>query len=214
MDRVYGVLDDILVFGKTFEEHMNNLSLVLTALEKANLKLNVAKCLFAGSQVTHLGHVIDKEGIRPDESKTSALRNFKVVDLKSLRSFIGLASYYRRFVPDFARIAQPLHALMKKKAKWCWTARHEEAKTALIEKLCAAPVLAHFDENLETEIHTDASLFGLGAVLSQNAGNGFHPVAFISRRLTASESRYASNELECLALVWALKKIQALCLRF
>ena len=201
-------LDDILVFGRTFEEHLHNLSLVLTALEKANLKLNVAKCIFSGSQVTHLGHVISEEGIRPDESKTAALRNFKVVDLKSLRSFIGLASYYRRFVPDFARIAQPLHALMKKNVRWSWTAQHEEAKAALIDKLCTAPVLAHFNETLETEIQTDASLSGLGAVLSQKSGNGFRPVSFISRRLTSSESRYASNELECLALVWALKKFK------
>ena len=117
--------------------------------------------------MTHLGHVISEEGIRPDESKTAALRNFKVVDLKSLSSFIGLASYYRRFVPDFARIAQPLHALMKKNVRWSWTAQHEEAKAALIDKLCTAPVPAHCNEYLDTEIPTDASLFGLSAVLAK-----------------------------------------------
>ncbi|KZR98480.1 Uncharacterized protein APZ42_006084, partial [Daphnia magna] len=100
-------LDDVLVFGKTFEEHLARLELVLTALEQANLTLNVNKCVFGSTMVSHLGHVVDAEGIRPESEKVRALTTMPVTNLKSLRGFLGLASYYRRFIPDFAALAHP-----------------------------------------------------------------------------------------------------------
>ncbi|XP_045026270.1 uncharacterized protein LOC123470258 [Daphnia magna] len=214
MDRVLGrlkwkmclvYLDDILVFGKTFGEHQERLQQVLVALEKANLTLNLRKCVFGTSRVKHLGHVISGEGICPDPEKVSALTDFPVNNVKSLRAFLGLASFYRKFIADFAAIAHPLHALLKKNARWDWGETQEKAKGTLVKRLCHTPVLAHFDDKLEVEIQTDASYLGLGAVLMQPAENGPRPVAFISRRLTDAEGRYHSNELECLALVWALK---------
>lgn len=217
MDRVLGrlkwkmclvYLDDILVFGKTFGEHQERLQQVLVALEKANLTLNLRKCVFGTSRVKHLGHVISGEGICPDPEKVSALTDFPVNNVKSLRAFLGLASFYRKFIADFAAIAHPLHALLKKNARWDWGETQEKAKGTLVKRLCHTPVLAHFDDKLEVEIQTDASYLGLGAVLMQPAENGPRPVAFISRRLTDAEGRYHSNELECLALVWALKKFR------
>ncbi|XP_057376543.1 uncharacterized protein LOC130697744 [Daphnia carinata] len=201
-------LDDILVFGRSFDEHLTRLELVLTALERANLTLNIDKCVFGATKVSHLGHVIDAEGIHPEGEKVRALTSMPVTNLKSLRGFLGLASYYRRFVPDFASLAHPLHALLKKNAVWRWTERHEGAKSSIVARLTTAPVLAHFDDALEVTIQTDASQTGLGAVLTQDTGEGHRPVTFISRRLSDTETRYHANELECLAVVWALKKLR------
>ena len=201
-------LDDVLVFGKTFEEHQKRLECVLIALEKAGLTLNVSKCIFATNRIFHLGHIIDEKGIRPDPEKISALVNFKIKNVKSLRGFLGLASFYRRFVPEFAAIAHPLHSLLKKNSTWSWLADKELAKTELVNRLVSAPVLAHFDENIDVCVQTDASLVGLGAVLTQDSGEGPRPIAYISRRLTEAESKYHANELECLAIVWALKKLR------
>ncbi|KZS13498.1 Uncharacterized protein APZ42_021358 [Daphnia magna] len=120
----------------------------------------------------------------------------------------GLASFYRKFIADFVAIAHPLHALLKKNARWVWGETQEKAKGTLVKRLCHTPVLAHFDDKLEVEIQTNASYLGLEAVLMQPAENGPRPIAFISRRMTDAEGRHHSNELECLALVWALKKFQ------
>jgi hypothetical protein len=144
-------LDDVLVFGKTFEEHQKRLECVLIALEKAGLTLNVSKCIFATNRIFHLGHIIDENGIRPDPEKISALVNFKVKNIKSLRGFLGLASFYRRFVPEFAAIAHPLHVLLKKNSAWSWKEQQELAKTELVNRLVSSPVLAHFDENIALE---------------------------------------------------------------
>jgi hypothetical protein len=104
----------VLVFGRTFDEHQKRLECVLMALVEAGLTLNVSKCIFATNRIFHLGHAIDEYGIRPDSEKISALVMFKISNVKTLRAFLGLASFYRRFVPDFATIAHPLHRLLKK----------------------------------------------------------------------------------------------------
>jgi hypothetical protein len=104
-------------------------------------------------------------------------------------------SFYRRFVPDFATIAHPLHRLLKKNSVWSWTEAQESAKAALIGRLVSSPVLAHFDQNIDVVVQTDASLVGLGAVLMQDAGDGPRPVTFISRKLTDAESKYHANML-------------------
>lgn len=188
---------------------MYRLNLVLQALEKAGLTLNLSKCIFAAREIFYLGHIIDKNGIRPGPEKIRALRDYAIKDIKSLRGFLGLASFFRRFVKDFGSIAEPLHALLKKKAPWVWGPAQETAKMSLVDKLTSAPVLAHFDDTLDITVQTDASHCGLGAVLLQDGGDGQRPVAFISKRLTDAETRYHANELECLAVVWALKKLRA-----
>ena len=139
-------LDDVLVFGKNFQEHQERLELVLMALEKAGLTLNVEKCVFATSRVEHLGHVIDGNGIRPHPDKVQALVNFKTHDVKSLRGFLGLASYFRRFIPDFAAVASPLYGLLKKNAPWIWSEKQQTAKKKLVQYLTSAPLLSHFNE--------------------------------------------------------------------
>ena len=201
-------LDDVLVFGKSFEEHQERLECVLKALEEAGLTLNVSKCIFATNVIFHLGHIIDENGIRPDPAKISSLVNFKVNNIKTLRAFLGLASFYRRFIPEFATLAHPLHSLLKKNSAWNWSEAQESAKKELVNRLVSGPVLAHFDEKIDVIVQTDASLVGLGAVLMQDAGDGPRPIAFVSRKLSEAESKYHANELECLAIVWALKKLR------
>lgn len=201
-------LDDILVFGRTFEEHQERLDLVLNALCKAKLILNLEKCLFAAGEVKHLGHIISASGIRPDPEKIGGLVNMRVNSVKSVRAFLGLASFYRKFIPDFASLSSPLTALLKKNAKWRWAEEQKAAVSALTNRLLSSPILAHYDEKLPIEIHTDACNTGLGAVLVQKTDSGLSPISFISRSLSPAESKYHSNELECLALVWALKKFR------
>ncbi|KAI9558351.1 hypothetical protein GHT06_015104 [Daphnia sinensis] len=210
-NRIEIIGEEETIEGKqeTFDEHLARLDMVLKALERANLTLNVDKCIFGASVVSHLGHVINAEGIHPESEKVRALTEMPVKNLKSLRAFLGLASFYRRFIPDFATIAQPLHSLLKKNAVWNWTDKQEAAKKEIISRMTSAPVLAHFDDALKVTVQTDASQIGLGAVLSQDSGNGQRPVAFISRKLTDTETRYHANELECLAVVWALKKLRS-----
>ena len=179
---------------------------MLKAQEKAGLTLNVSKCIFATNIIFHLGHIIDEKGIQPDPAQISSLVNFKVNNIKSLRAFLGLASFYRRFVPEFASLAHPLHGLLKKNAVWRWTGAQESAKEKLVNILVSSPVLAHFDENVDVIVQTDASLVGLGAVVMQDGGEGLRPIAYASRRLNDAEMKYHANELECLAICLGFEK--------
>ena len=115
-------LDDILVYSRTFEEHLCHLRQVFDRLRHANLKLKPSKCKFACPQVKYLGHVVSPEGIAPDDDKISAFRDFpRPHNVKTVRSFLGLANYYRRFIKDFAKIASPLNQLLRKDHKFIWT---------------------------------------------------------------------------------------------
>lgn len=114
-------LDDILVFGKNFREHQDNLQAVLSAIYEAGLKFNPEKCQFAIFEVAYLGHGLTSEGIRPHPDKVRAIQCFpSPQDVSSLRSFLGVASYYRRFISNFAQLVSPLHRLLKKNSKWTW----------------------------------------------------------------------------------------------
>ena len=149
---------------------------------------------FLRDEVPYLGHVISADGIRPDLAKTDKVKSFPVPhDVTTLRQFIGLASYYRRFVPGFAKVAAPLHVLTKKDVPFNWTPQCERAFCKLKEHLVTAPVLAylHFGPDKEFILETDASGLGLGAVLSQQQADGFlHPIAYASRSLNSHEQNY------------------------
>ena len=202
-------IDDVLVCSQTFEEHLTHLREVLLRLCQAGLRLNTKKCLFLREEVPYLGHVVTRNGIKLDPAKTEKIQNYPVPrDVSQLRQLLGLASYYRRFVPEFAKIASPLHSLLKKDAVFEWTPECECAVGRLKEALTQAPVLAYprFDSKHPFVLETDASPKGLGAVLAQEQEDGkVHPIAFASRSLTAAEQNYAITELETLGLVWAAK---------
>ena len=212
-------LDDLLVFSASFEEHIERLGRVFSRLKENGLKLKGSKCQLFRSSVSHLGHIVSGEGVRVDPAKVERVSTWPTpCNLEQLRSFLGLASYYRRYISGFAKIATPLHELtarVQKKAgnlreSWVWSTEVDFAFEKLKRALCEAPVLAYprFDRDFVLEV--DASLKGLGACLSQYDDSGnLHPVAYASRCLRGSERNYpdlSSFKIELLALKWAVSE--------
>ncbi|KAL2086104.1 hypothetical protein ACEWY4_017163 [Coilia grayii] len=228
MERIFGderfsslllYLDDIVVFSTSFESHLKRLDLVLQRLQQHNLKLKLAKCNFFQSKVNYLGHVISAEGVSTDPEKIRAVVEWKRPrTLTELRSFLGFASYYRRFVEGFAKCAAPLHKLvgvlqgLQKKARsntveGRWDAACETAFASLKSKMVSAPILGFADFSKPFILEIDASHAGLGAVLSQDHQGQKRPIAFASRGLHPPErnmQNYSSMKLELLALKWSV----------
>ncbi|GFU47789.1 retrovirus-related Pol polyprotein from transposon 17.6 [Trichonephila clavipes] len=202
-------LDDIIVFSETFEDHLIRLRLVLKCLQEAGLKLNSKKCLFAAQEVKILGHLVSSNGVRPDPNKIKAVRNFPTPkNIHDIRSFLGLCSYFRRFIKGFCYLAEPLQSLLKSGVEFHWGPEEVEAFNSLKKALTLDPVLGMYDERASTEIHTDASGYGIGAVLVQIQNNVEKVIAYASRTLTKAEKNYSTTERECLAIVWATNKFR------
>ena len=202
-------IDDVVVFSKSWEEHVGHLREVLTRLELANLTVKLKKCQFGGARVHYLGHVIEGGQIHPEEEKVNAVREYpRPVVKKDVRSCLGLVGYYQRFIPQFSAIAAPLTDLT---TKWLpdkvkWTEECQVSFQHLKETLIGDPVLRIADPSKPFVMQTDTSDRGLGAVLSQVDAQGEErPVAYASRKLFPRERKYSVIEKECLALVWALK---------
>ncbi|GBM77385.1 Retrovirus-related Pol polyprotein from transposon 412 [Araneus ventricosus] len=190
----------------TFERMMDT---VLKCIQEAGLTLNSNKCSFGKKKLTILGHLVDEHGIYPDPQKTAAVTKFPVPEnVSDVRSFLGLCSYYRRFIKNFADIAKPLHELLKKNAKFSWGTPQKESFLTLKKLLTSGPVLGHFLPNAETKIHSDASGYGIGSLLVQVQDGKERPLAYASRSLTAAEKNYSTTEKECLAVVWAISKFR------
>ncbi|UYV73333.1 K02A2.6-like [Cordylochernes scorpioides] len=204
-------LDDIVVYGSTFKEHLTRLYKVLRCIQQAGLCLNYKKCHFASRQITILGHVVNEFGTQPDPEKVKAIVHFpKPRNISETRSFLGLSSYYRRFIKSYANKSRPLNSLLKKDEKFIWGEEQDESFRILKQELGSSPVLGHFIEGAETHVHTDASGYGLGAVLVQIQNDAERPIAYASRTLTKAEKNYSTTEKECLAVVWALGKFRPL----
>ncbi len=201
-------LDDILVFGATFDEHLENLTQVFSRLRDAGLCLKPAKCHLAKMEVEYLGHVVSHKGVAADPKKVDAVQNYPLPkDVNQLRSFLGLASYYRRFIPNFASVARNLHMLTRKGVTFDWTPECQSAFDKLKKLLTGAPLLAYPDFSQHFLLETDASISGLGAVLAQHNkdDNLVHPIAYASRTLLPHEANYGISELDGLGVVWAVK---------
>ena len=205
-------LDDLLLFSKSVGDHVEKLEVVFKLLKKYGLKLKPSKCHILQPQVKYLGFVVSKEGISTDPEKIRAVREWPIPHtVKDIRAFVAFCSFYRRFIEGFAKVAAPLHALMGGESKAdvtkYWGKEEARAFEELKEKLTCAPVLKNADYDRPFVVETDASLDGLGAVLSQEWEGKLHPVAFASRGLRRSEknmSNYSSRKLELLALKWAV----------
>jgi hypothetical protein len=205
-DFVQVYLDDIIIYSKTWEEHMEHIEIIFQRLEKAGMKLGRDKCDFAQQEIAFLGHIVNREGTEPDPRKLELIQNWKPPTNKSeIRSFMGMMSYYRSFIENFAVIATPLTSLQGEKKIFKWEKEQQEAFEKLKEEMLKAAPLEHPDFNKPFVISTDASLGALGAVLSQVDEQGRErPIMFASKTLTGAETRYSPTELELLAIKWAV----------
>jgi hypothetical protein len=196
-------LDDILVYSKSKEEHEKHLRMVLRVLREHQLYAKLSKCLFYQEQIHYLGHIISKEGIVVDPEKIEAIREWSAPkNVTEVRSFMGLASYYRRFIAGFSRIAHPITSLQRKEKKFQWTKDCERSFQQLKQLLTSAPILRIADPNEDFMVCIDACKEGLGGVLSQN---GFI-ICYESKKLKEHERNYATHDLELASIVHALKK--------
>ena len=195
-------LDDIVIIGKTFHQHLTNVRDVLDMLRQAGLHLKPGKCTFFQEEVTYLGHIVSARGVATDHTKTEKVATCpEPKTLAEVQRFLGLASYYRRFIKNFAAIAKPIHRLTEKGREFCWTEACADAFKELKHRLTTAPILAFPDYNLPFILDTDASGTGIGAVLSQVQEGEERVVAYASRTLSKQERRYCVTRRELLAVV-------------
>jgi hypothetical protein len=203
-------LDDIIVYSSSFEDHLHHLELALQQIEQSGLTLKIDKCHFCKTHLKYLGHIVSKEGIRPDPAKLNAVREYPVpTKLKAVRTFLGLSSYYRRFIKNYARIAEPLIALTRHSdsKSFQWTPACQQSFEELRHRLVESPIIAYprFDQPFILQL--DASDVGLSAILAQKLIDDDdiareHVIGYASRTLSASERKYSPTERECLAIVY------------
>ena len=195
-------IDDILVYSKDEQEHEQHLKIVLHTLREKKLYGKLRKCDFWLKEVSFLGHIVSSKGIRVDPAKIEAVVNWKLPQsVTKVRSFLGLAEYYRRFVKGFSVIASPLTKLLRKGVKFEWSNKCQNSFEQLKEMLVEAPVLTQPTSGKEYTLYSDASGIGLGCVLMQDG----KVVACASRQLKPHEQNYPTHDLQLVAVVFALK---------
>lgn len=199
-------LDDIIIFSTSLQEHIERLREVFERLRQSNFKVQLDKSEFLHKEVAYLGHKITCEGVKPNPEKIESVKNFPIPKTqKEIKSFLGLAGYYRRFIKDFAKITKPLTICLKKGAKVTHNEAFIKSFEHLKELLINAPILKYPDFSKPFVLTTDASNIALGAVLSQGNPPNDQPIAYASRTLNETEQKYSTIEKELLGIVWACK---------
>ena len=200
-------LDDILVFSQAWEEHLDHLDRALALLADANILLKPSKCFFGASSTSYLGFVITSNGVAADPAKVKAVLGWPTPKITTeVKSFLGLASYYRRFVQGFASIAAPLHALTRQGEDPVWTPDSDAAFAALKRALVSAPILSYPDFDKPFILQTDLCATGLGAVLAQIGDvRKERVISYASRSTRGTERHLAPTNGECLAVVWGIQ---------
>jgi transposase InsO family protein len=203
-------MDNIIIHSATFEEHMVHLADVLDRLKEANLRVKPQKVSMARTEVHYLGHVVLKEGTKPDPQKIEAILKMpRPTDESSLRSFLGLTGYYQCYVRGYAHFAAPLTLLLRKDEPWRWGKEQEEAYLHLQRAMINYPVLRRPDWKKPFVLQTDASGYGLSAVLSQRGNDGSdYALAFASRTLTQAERKWPTHKQEALAVLWGCESFR------
>ncbi|GBM17908.1 Retrovirus-related Pol polyprotein from transposon 17.6 [Araneus ventricosus] len=196
-------MDDILIWGSTQEEHDQRLTEVCKRLKNSGMTLNAKKCIFSQTSIKFLGHIINGQGIHSDPDKIAATTNYQPpTNKKEMKQLLSMANYLARFVPNYSDILFPLTSMLSNTAAFVWEAPQEAAFQKLMKTLSSDPVLMIFDPGKETIVTTDASSHDLGATICQKQAYGRRSViAYVSRTLTPTESRYAQIEKEALAVV-------------
>ncbi|XDV12346.1 hypothetical protein PO909_001044 [Leuciscus waleckii] len=206
--NVQNYLDDIICFGRTQQDHDVALDAVLKRLSEAGLRMNEKKCNFHQSCLRFLGHMVNGNGIQPDEDHLQAIMQAPApTDVTSLRSFLGMLSWYNKFIPNYATLVEPLRACLRQDSEVEWTDDAQQSFMDVKKCLVDSSALALFNLEMPIIVSTDASDYGLGAILSQvYPDHSEHTVAFASRTLTSAERRYSTVEKEAFACVWAVEK--------
>ena len=200
-------MDDFSVFGSSFDSCLNNLEKVFTRCEETNLVLNWEKCHFMVKEGIVLGHKVSNKGIEVDKAKIEAIEKLPpLISIKIVRSFLGHAGFYRRFIKDFSKIARPLTNLLQKDVPFQFSEECLEAFNILKNKLINAPIMVAPDWDLPFEIMCDASDYAVGAVLGQRRNKHFQPIYYASKTLTVTQQNYTTTEKELLAVVYAFDK--------
>ena len=205
---VFIFVDDIVVAGKDEEEHESRLRKVLERMKENGLKINKSKCQFKVPSVEYLGFIIDEKGIHKTKEKIKAVTEAKVpTNVKELQSFLGLVTFYGRFIKDLATMAHPLYELLKKDVPWEWSTKCHEAFERIKKEITSDKFLVHYKPDLQIKLVCDASQVGIGCVLAHVMPDGTEkPIAFASRSLNKAEINYSQIEKEGLALVYGVKK--------
>lgn len=209
-DKIALYLDDVMIPTTSVKDGMELLEKVFQLLTEANLKLNLKKCSFLKSTASYLGYDVSAGSIQPGQAKIDSVAQYRRPrNIHEIRQFVGLTSYFRKFIQNFAQIARPLTELTRKGVDWQWGPDQEQAFQTLKQRLIERPILSIYDKDARTELHTDASKVGLGGILMQQQSDGcLKPVAFFSRVTSKEESVYHSYELETLAVVESLRRFR------
>ena len=211
-------LDDILIYSSSLEEHFKHIQIVFDRLRKHNLKLKLKKCQFLQRETKYLGFVINEHGVKPDSDKVKAIKAIKIPStVKEVRQYLGMSSFYRKFIPNFSKIAEPLIKLTKKYAKFHWTPECQKAFDYIKESLTVVPLLAYPDINKPYTLYCDASDTCIGACLTQactndekelyGVKNNEKPIYFLSHRLSKTQEKWPIIEKEAFAIYYALQKL-------
>jgi len=197
-------IDDTLIHGRNQEEHDQRLHAVLNKLKEAHITLNPEKREFIKTSIKILGHIVSSEGIKPDPEKIKSILNSPVPkNVAEIRSFLSMVNQQSKFAPDLATKTKPLRDLLNKRSTWTWGAPQQKAYVDIKTCLAEAPIFALYDCNRETKISADASSYGIGGVVYQlQDDSNWKPIAYFSRALTPTETRYSQIEKECLAFTW------------
>ena len=204
-------LDDILIAGRSPEEHWNRVTEVLRRLKSAGIRLQREKCHFAVKELPYLGYIVSHEGLKTSPSKIKAIREApRPTNVTSLRTFLGLVQYYAKFIPKMSDLTAPLNKLLRKNKTWEWTPDQERAWKSLKDALSSTEVLCPYQPELPLRLACDASPFGVAAVLSHVMPDGSErPIAYASKTLSAAERNYSQLDKEALAIIFGVRRFHS-----
>lgn len=207
--RVFVFIDDVIIASNTYDQHISLLTKVLDKLKNANLTINFSKCQFFRNQLKYLGYIVDSNGLHADPEKVESIVNYPTpTNRKEVRRFLGTASWYRRFINNFSSLASPLNKLTsqgKNASPFVWSAEADLAFRKLKKCLSSTPILSCPDYDKPFEVHTDASDYGIGAVLTQTQDGKERVIAYMSKSLSKPERNYSATEREALAVLTAIE---------